>query len=155
MCTDSLHCSNQPYTNLRRVLPCRGLVILRFFGDSRPWVATRCCRDRSVVRWSWSSWNVCHRGTNEWKDETSQMPGGHSNQQWYDYTRSTCKDRFDLYLTCCSAVELEAILILRQTPWSSMWMLNGPVRAAVNRRRAQTEVNGVSPACVWTDDGLW
>jgi len=27
------------------------------------------------IGWSWSNWNVCHSGTNEWKDETSQMPG--------------------------------------------------------------------------------
>jgi len=47
-----------------------------------------------VVRWSWSSWNVSHSGTNEWKDETSQMPGGHSSQQWYEDRRNTCKDRF-------------------------------------------------------------
>ena len=33
--------------------------------------------------------------TNEWKDETSQMPGGHSSQQWYEDRRSTCKDRFE------------------------------------------------------------
>jgi len=26
-----------------------------------------------VVRWSWSSWNVWHSRTNEWKDETSQI----------------------------------------------------------------------------------
>jgi len=32
-------------------------------------------------------------GMNEWKDETSQMPGGHSSQQWYE-DRSTCKDQF-------------------------------------------------------------
>ena len=68
---------------------------LRFFGDSRPWVVTRYCRDRSVVRWSWSSWNVWHSGTNEWKDETSQMPAGHSSQQWYEDRRGTCKDRFE------------------------------------------------------------
>ena len=70
-------------------------IILLFFGDSRPWVASRYCRDRSVVRWSWSSWNVSHSGTNEWKDETSQMPGGHSSQQWYEDGRSTFKDRFE------------------------------------------------------------
>jgi len=67
---------------------------LRFFGDSRPRVATRYCRDRSVVRWSWSSRNIWHSGTNEWKDETSLMPGGHSSQQWYEDRRSTCKDQF-------------------------------------------------------------
>jgi len=57
---------------------------LWFFSDSRPWVATRYCRDQSVVIWSSSSWNVSHSGTNEWKDETSQIPGGHSSQQWYE-----------------------------------------------------------------------
>jgi len=70
-----------------------------FFDSSvkagRPWVATRYCRHRSVVRWSWSSWNIWHSGTNEWKDETSQMWGGHSDQQWYKDRRSTCKDRFE------------------------------------------------------------
>jgi len=66
------------------------LWVLRFFCDS----ATRYYWDRSVVKWSWSSWNVWHSRTNEWKDETSQMPGGHSNQQWYEDRRSTCKDRF-------------------------------------------------------------
>jgi len=45
--------------------------------------------------WSWSSWNVWHSGTIEWKDETSQMPGEHSSQQWYEDRRSTCKDRFE------------------------------------------------------------
>jgi len=49
-----------------------------------------------VVRWSWSSWNVWHSGTNKWKDETSQMPGGHCSQHWYDDRRSTCKDRFEM-----------------------------------------------------------
>ena len=66
-----------------------------FFGDSRPWVATRYCQDQSVVTWSWSSWNVLHSRMNEWKDKTSQMPGGHSSQQWYEDRRSTCKDRFE------------------------------------------------------------
>ena len=51
--------------------------VLRFFGDSRPCVATRYCRDRSVVTWNWSSWNVSHSRMNEWKDESSLMPGGH------------------------------------------------------------------------------
>jgi len=69
--------------------------VFQFFGDSRPWVATRYCRDRSVVRWSWSIWNVWRSGTDEWKDETSQMPGGHSSQQWYKDRSSTCKDRFE------------------------------------------------------------
>ena len=55
----------------------------------------RYCQGRSVVRWSWSSWNVWHSGTNEWKDKTSQMPGGHSSQQWYEDRRSTGKDRFE------------------------------------------------------------
>jgi len=27
-------------------------------------------------------------------DEISQMPGGHSSQQWYE-DRSTCKDQFE------------------------------------------------------------
>jgi len=48
-----------------------------------------------VVRWSWSSWNVSHSGTNEWKDETSQMLGGRSSQQWYENRRSTCKDQVE------------------------------------------------------------
>ena len=69
------------------------LFILRFFGDSWPWVATRYCQDWSVVRWSWSSWNVWHSGTNEWKDETSQMPGELSNQQLCE-DRSTCKNQY-------------------------------------------------------------
>jgi len=73
----------------------RTSVLLWFFGDSRSWVATHYCRNWSVVKWSWSSWNVWHSGTNEWKDETSQMPGGHSNQQWYEDRRSTCKDWFE------------------------------------------------------------
>ena len=68
---------------------------LRFFSDSRPWVATRYCRDRSVVRWRWSSWKVSHSGMNKWKDETSQMLGGHSSQQWYEDRMSTCKDQFE------------------------------------------------------------
>ena len=67
---------------------------LRFFGESRPWVATRYCRYRSVVRWSWSSWNVWHSRTNEWKDETSLMPGGRSNQQLCEDRKSTCKDQY-------------------------------------------------------------
>jgi len=37
----------------------------------------------------------CMAQRNEWKDETSQTPGGHSNQQWYEDGRSTCKDRFE------------------------------------------------------------
>jgi len=73
----------------------RTSVLLWFFGDSRSWVATHYCRNWSVVRWSWSSWNVWHSGTNEWKDETSQMPAGHSNQQWYEDRRSSCKDGFE------------------------------------------------------------
>ena len=71
------------------------VLLLRFFGESRPWVATRYCRDRSVVRWSWSSWNLWHSGTNEWKDETSQMPGGRSSQQLCEDRRSTCKDQYE------------------------------------------------------------
>jgi len=39
--------------------------------------------------------NVWHSGTNEWKDETSQIPGGHSSQQWYEDRRTTCKNRFE------------------------------------------------------------
>jgi len=70
-------------------------VVLWFFSDSWPWVATRYCCDRSVVRWRWSSWNVWHSGTNERKDETSQMPGEHSNQQLCEARRSTCKDQYE------------------------------------------------------------
>jgi len=92
---------------------CLGTVKLRrrithgrvpaFITDSHPWVATRYCRDRSVIRWSWSRWNVSHRGMHEWKDETSQMPEGHSSQQWYEDRRSTCKDRFERtrHKMCC------------------------------------------------------
>ena len=128
------------------------LRYLRFFGESRPWVAAPVTAGIRV--WLDGVGQAGRYGTAERmnrKDLTS--PGGHSNQQWYEDRRSTCKDRFDRYLTCCSAVELEAML--RQSPWSSMWMLNGLVRVAVNRRRAQTEVNGVSSAWVWTDEGLW
>ena len=46
----------------------RRLVIPRFFGYNGPWVATRYCRDRSVVRWSWTRLHRCR--------------GGHSSRQW-------------------------------------------------------------------------
>jgi len=42
----------------------RCILVLLLFGESRQWVTTHYCRDRSVVRWSWSSWNVWHSGTN-------------------------------------------------------------------------------------------
>jgi len=38
---------------------------------------------------------VWHSGENEWKDKTSQMPGGHSNQQLCEDRRSTSKDQYE------------------------------------------------------------
>ena len=87
-------CGFSSVSRVSRVKLGLGFAFLRFFSHNRPWVATCYWRDQSVVRWSWSSWNVSHSGTNEWMDETSQMPAGHSSQQWYQ-DRSTCKDWFE------------------------------------------------------------
>ena len=46
----------------------------------------------TMVRWSWSSWNVWHSGTNEWKDETSRCREGIPVNKT-TLQKRTCKDR--------------------------------------------------------------
>ena len=60
-------------------------LVLRFFGDSRPWVATRYCRDRNVVRWIMELVKLeCMAQRNEWMEGRDFTDAGRaSSQQWY------------------------------------------------------------------------
>ena len=55
-----------------------------------------------------NSVNISHSRKNEWKDENSEMPGGHSSQQWYEDRRSTYKDQFGY----CSVTVRNSVFLL-------------------------------------------
>ena len=88
-----------PNAKCQRVLV---LALLRFFGSSvkaghglSPLTVGIGVWLDGVGQAEMYGWNVWHSRTNEWKDETSQMPGGRTNQQLCENRRSTCKDQYE------------------------------------------------------------